>query len=159
MTGAELRAARKAAKITQADLGKHVGVTRDTVQYWEAKPQIGRHSAGERMAEAVGLRIYWKPTARAGAWGISWQERADAQAEVLFAAYLARTKGREAQRLATLRIICGAKTRKGGECRNKSEAGRTRCKFHGGKSTGARTPEGKARIAEAQQRRWAALAL
>ena len=157
MTGAELRAARKAAKITQADLGKHVGVTRDTVQYWEAKPQIGRHSAGERMAEALGLRINWKPPARAGGWGISWQEQADAHAEALFAAYLARTKAREAQRIATLRVICGAKTRKGGECRNKSEPGKRRCKFHGGKSTGAKTPEGIARIAEAQRRRWASM--
>ena len=63
---------------------------------------------------------------------------------------------REAQRQARRRVVCGAKTRKGGECRNKSEAGRKRCKFHGGKSTGAKTPEGKARIAEAQRRRWAA---
>jgi hypothetical protein len=29
------------------------------------------------------------------------------------------------------------------------------CKFHGGKSTGPRTPEGRARIAEVQRRRWA----
>ena len=155
ITGADLRAARKAAKISQADLAKRAGVCRDTVQYWEAKPQIGRKSAGERMAEALGLRINWKPTARAGARGISWQEQANAQAETLFAAYLARSKNREAQRLARLRIICGAKTRKGGQCRNKSEPGKRRCKFHGGKSTGAKTPEGLARIAEAQKRRWA----
>lgn len=49
----------------------------------------------------------------------------------------------------------------GGECRNKSEPGKCRCKFHGGKfhggkSTGAKTPEGKARIAAGQARRWAA---
>ena len=60
---------------------------------------------------------------------------------------------REAQRQARRRVVCGAKTRKGGECRNKSEAGRRRCKFHGGRSTGARPPEGKTRIAEAQRRR------
>jgi hypothetical protein len=29
------------------------------------------------------------------------------------------------------------------------------CRFHGGLSTGPRTAEGKARIAEAQRRRWA----
>ncbi|WP_328286682.1 HGGxSTG domain-containing protein [Paracoccus aminophilus] len=53
--------------------------------------------------------------------------------------------------------MCGAKTRKNTNCRNKSEPGRKRCKFHGGKSTGAKTPEGIARIREAQRRRWAKL--
>lgn len=155
MTGAELRAARKAAKVTQADLAKRVGVSRDAVQYWEAKATIGRRSAGERMAEALGLRINASPNARAGVWGVSCGEQADARAEALFAAYLARTKERQSQRLANLRVICGAKTRKGGQCRNKSEPGKRRCKFHGGKSTGAKTPEGRARIAKAQRRRWA----
>ena len=30
-----------------------------------------------------------------------------------------------------------------------------RCRLHGGLSTGPKTPEGRARIAEAQRRRWA----
>ena len=155
MTGAELRAARKAAKLSQVALAERVGVSRDTVQYWEAKPHIGRRSVVERMAEALGLWINFPSNARAGGWGVSWCEQADAQAEVLFAAYLARTKALHAQCLARLRVICGAKTRKGAECRNKSEPGKRRCKFHGGKSTGAKTPEGLARIAAAQKRRWA----
>jgi transcriptional regulator with XRE-family HTH domain len=155
MTGAELRAARKAARMTQADLAKRVGVSRDTVQYWEAKAAIGSHGAPRLMAEALGLRINWQSSARAGGWGDSWRVKADAEAEALFAAYLARTKARQAQAAARLRVICGAKTRKGGQCRNKSEPGKRRCKFHGGKSTGAKTPEGLARIVEAQRRRWA----
>lgn len=155
ISGVDLRAARKAAKVSQADLAKRVGVSRDTVQYWEAKAQIGWHGAWRLMAEALGLRELLTSSARAGGWGVSFREQADAQAEVLFAVYLARTKTREAQRLARLRVICGAKTRKGGECRNKSEPGKRRCKFHGGKSTGAKTPEGLARIAEAQRQRWA----
>ncbi|KDB01859.1 hypothetical protein U879_20120 [Defluviimonas sp. 20V17] len=53
------------------------------------------------------------------------------------------------------RVICGAKTRKGAPCRCKSEPGKRRCKFHGGMSTGAKTPEGRERIREAQRRRWA----
>ena len=69
MTGAELRAARKAAKLTQADLAKRIGGSRDTFQYWEAKAQIGWHGAGERMAEALGLRINPPTIARAGGWG------------------------------------------------------------------------------------------
>ena len=94
--------------------------------------------------------------ARACEGSFSFQKQADAQAEVLLAAYLACTKSLEAQRLARHCVICGAKTRKGGECRNKSEPGKRRCKYHGGKSTGAKTPEGIARIAEAQRRRrWA----
>lgn len=51
---------------------------------------------------------------------------------------------------------CGALTRRGAACRHAVEPGRARCKFHGGLSTGARTPEGRTRISEAQQRRWTA---
>jgi hypothetical protein len=53
------------------------------------------------------------------------------------------------------RPTCGAKTRMGGTCCHKVIPGKTRCRFHGGKSTGPRTPEGRARIAEAQRNRWA----
>ena len=44
---------------------------------------------------------------------------------------------------------CGAKTRSGGACQNPAIKGRSRCKLHGGRSTGPRTPEGKARAAAA----------
>jgi len=53
------------------------------------------------------------------------------------------------------RLRCGARTRKGAPCLVRVEAGKRRCRFHGGLSTGPRTPEGKARIAAAQRRRWA----
>lgn len=53
------------------------------------------------------------------------------------------------------RSTCGAKTRSGGACAHKVIAGRTRCRYHGGKSTDLRTAEGRARIAEAQRKRWA----
>ncbi|WP_350172587.1 HGGxSTG domain-containing protein [Hyphomonas sp.] len=45
---------------------------------------------------------------------------------------------------------CGARTRSrnGAPCQCKVVPGRTRCRFHGGLSTGPRTPEGKARCAE-----------
>lgn len=46
------------------------------------------------------------------------------------------------------RVICGAKSKRSGKpCKRSPAAGRTRCKFHGGASTGARTPEGKAKAA------------
>ena len=51
---------------------------------------------------------------------------------------------------------CGAQTRKGTPCRCKPLPGKRRCKFHGGASTGPKTPEGRERIAEAQRKRWAA---
>ena len=53
------------------------------------------------------------------------------------------------------RRLCGAWTRSAGTCAHKALPGKRRCRFHGGKSTGPKTPEGRARIAEAQRRRWA----
>lgn len=56
--------------------------------------------------------------------------------------YLARLDSRK----ATARVICGAKRHRDGKpCQAKSEPGKRRCRFHGGRSTGPRTPEGKAR--------------
>jgi hypothetical protein len=52
------------------------------------------------------------------------------------------------------KTLCGAKTRKGTPCQCLPVPGKRRCKFHGGLSTGPQTPEGRARIAEAQRRRW-----
>ena len=40
--------------------------------------------------------------------------------------------------------LCLAKTRSGAPCQKHPIAGRTRCRLHGGLSTGPRTPEGKA---------------
>jgi hypothetical protein len=36
------------------------------------------------------------------------------------------------------------------------EFGKARCRLHGGRSTGPKTEAGRARIAEAQRRRWRA---
>lgn len=44
---------------------------------------------------------------------------------------------------------CGAKTRRGTECQRPAYKRNGRCGLHGGKSTGARTPEGLKRISEA----------
>lgn len=156
MTGAELRSHRRAAGLSQQALAERAGVSRDAVQYWERKAQLDlRGYAPRRFFEVLGLRVFSTPNARAGGWGLTpsdpMQERLDAGAR----AERARLQGREAERTARARVVCGARTRKGTTCRNKSEPGRKRCRFHGGKSTGPRTPEGRARIAEAQRRRWA----
>ena len=64
------------------------------------------------------------------------------------------TKGTRAQLYDGYKPICGAKTRTGAPCRCKLLLNGLRCRFHGGKSTGPRTPDGKRRIAEANRRRW-----
>ena len=54
------------------------------------------------------------------------------------------------------RPTCGARNRQGNSCAVRVVPGKRRCRFHGGLSTGPRTVEGRARIAEAQRRRWRA---
>jgi hypothetical protein len=44
---------------------------------------------------------------------------------------------------------CGARTRRGTACQKPPLNGKTRCRLHGGLSTGPKTAEGKARIAAA----------
>lgn len=62
------------------------------------------------------------------------------------AAKLAELEARQAARAATLRVPCRAKRHRDGQpCQARSEPGKRRCRFHGGRSTGPRTPEGKAR--------------
>lgn len=47
---------------------------------------------------------------------------------------------------------CGAKTRRGTECQRPAYKHNGRCGLHGGRSTGARTPEGLERISEVNLR-------
>jgi hypothetical protein len=42
--------------------------------------------------------------------------------------------------------LCGARCRDGHACRAPALIWKTRCRMHGGPSTGARTPEGKAKV-------------
>jgi hypothetical protein len=44
---------------------------------------------------------------------------------------------------------CGAKNRRGQPCACPAMRGKRRCRLHGGRSTGARTPEGRERIRQA----------
>ena len=160
ITGADLKVSRKAAGLTQRALAQRAGVSREAVQYWEAKATVPlRYGAPRAFAEVLQLpqlADLFPTNARARGWGDTRERESLARMEAWVDTQMAFWRKREAQRQARRRVVCGAKTRKGWACRNKSEAGRRRCKFHGGKSTGARTPEGKARIAEAQRRRWAA---
>jgi len=53
-----------------------------------------------------------------------------------------------------LKIICGAKNRKGLPCQCKLLLKGGKCKFHGGMSTGPRTEEGKKKSIEALRTGW-----
>lgn len=159
MTGAELAAIRKAAGLSQGALAQRVGIGRHAVSYWECKATVDlRAWAVRRMAEVLALPD--KSAVKCAPAG--WAERMAAQdraREASLMAQVAAWEARDAQRRealqARVRVRCGAKTRKGTPCRAKSEPGKQRCKFHGGMSTGARTPEGLERVREAMRRRWA----
>ena len=139
MTGAELEAARKAAGLSRAEMARRAGIDPRAVGYWERRPHVDRHGwAVRRMSQVLGLPEPPQERAPSGL----WQDSA-----------FARYEAAAASAAAKLRVICGAKTRKGTPCRGKSEPGKRRCRFHGGKSTGPRTAEGLERIREANCRR------
>jgi len=50
---------------------------------------------------------------------------------------------------------CGARTRNGTPCKRRPVPGKRRCHLHGGRSTGAKTSEGRARLSAMMTRRWA----
>src|SRR6185295_4453805 len=49
-------------------------------------------------------------------------------------------------------MFCGARTRRGGSCKNRPVQNRRRCRMHGGASTGPKTWEGKQKIAAARRK-------
>lgn len=52
-------------------------------------------------------------------------------------------------------MVCGAKRHRDGQpCKAMSEPGKRRCRFHGGRSTGPRTSEGKARALANLRQHW-----
>lgn len=108
-----------------------------------ANPEIRRW-----LAKVLSLTDFLPQFARArdGVLSPIWTATADLPPKSLHGAP-ARMPGKRANgRLA-------APSRKGKPCRSPSKPGKRRCKFHGGKSTGAKTPEGRERIAQAQRRR------
>lgn len=172
-TGADLRAHRKAAGLTQVELARLAGCSRETVQYWEKKPAVDvRAATPRRLCHLVGMRGFVTTTRTHVGWGVTRdpdvlargaearRARRDAEMDVLVSRVAAQRAERvalqEAQQASRLQVRCGAVTRKGTACRHWSELGRRRCKSHRGRSTGPTTPEGRARIADAQRRRWAA---
>lgn len=130
-TADNLRAARAALRWTQRELAARAGVHYKSVAYWERRAgRIGGHAV-KRFKEAMQAAGYQFPVN-----GSQIAVEAPSRPIVIPPAR------------------CGAKTRKGSLCGCKPVAGKSRCKFHGGLSTGPKTQEGRERIANAQRLRW-----
>lgn len=156
LSGSHLQAARKALGLNQTEFGRSIGLSRHTISYWETKTRITSdqyHGTVQRMCSALGLPYFARPKARAGEWGFTRTQKTVSGQQFETELDPARKKRRASNTKPP--IVCGAKTRRGNPCRLKAEPGKLRCKFHGGKSTGPRTQEGRKRISEAQRRRWA----
>jgi hypothetical protein len=137
--GPILAALRRAAGLSQADMAQRVGCSRHAIGKWRTIP------APSTAPEAF-PRKSWLSWRRPVS---TWSLRPHPCARVMVPY---RRRGAADAGLFDLR----AKTRKGHPCRAKPEPGRRRCRFHGGRSTGPKTAEGRTRIAEAQRARWAA---
>lgn len=145
MTGDDLKDFRIAASLSRRALADLAEVHPDTVRYWERKARIDlRGWAPDRLLRALGKgdlvqRHIYPARPMVGVFSHNTRARGGVLSE----------NGKHAQRKP-----CGARTRKGAPCRAMAINGKGRCKFHGGMSTGPRTPEGRARISDAQRKRW-----
>ena len=95
---------------------------------------------------------------REGIWIANQIARLDEKRTAQAAKCVAQSKSPSGPKLTGRnRKRCGARTRSrnGAPCECRVVPGRTRCRLHGGLSTGPRTPEGKARCAEGVRRHFA----
>lgn len=144
-TGKGLRAAREIRGLSRKALANAAGIDPYTVRYWERKAFWKNQGwATERMLKALGMEMDNSRTVTHA--HVTGFEEIDARI-ALMPIETPQPRRRQTR--------CGAKTRKGHPCLCKAIPGKLRCKFHGGMSTGPRTPEGRARIAEATRQRWA----
>ncbi|TDL88025.1 helix-turn-helix domain-containing protein [Meridianimarinicoccus aquatilis] len=149
MTGDDLRAHRVERGLSRRALAALADLHPDTVKYWERKPTVDlRGHAPDRLLRALhaghlSLRGVYPCVEPRGIFGTGTRARGG----VLQFAAISAAPSRGP-------TSCGARTRKGTACKASPLPGKKRCKFHGGMSTGPRTPEGKERIADAQRQRW-----
>lgn len=139
LTGSELKKARTALNLSRRILACMTGLHPDTIRYWEQKLSVDtRGYAPGLIISALGLHMPEPPLIR--------RLRPNSML-VNFATPKVRARRGEIER-------CGAKTRKSTLCQCKPLPNKRRCKYHGGASTGSKTPEGRQRQSEAQHRRW-----
>lgn len=159
ITGNAIREARLAKNLTQSELATRCQTHRNTVANWEKRTDLGREAispanALARILAEVGI-LHLIPVRAHGGMGCYQMASGFVHRPNKMLKGKSGRREKEAQRAASLRVLCEAKTRKGHPCKNMSVPGRRRCKFHGGLSTGPKTIAGRERIAEAQRRRWA----
>ncbi len=147
MTGTELKRLRKQLGLSRPVLARLCGVDKYTIRYWERKSQVAQRGyapgrilgvlrglkAGNNDNEIPSMQIRKNQVDLAAGQGVLQNPR-------VFC-------GQKRQ--------CGAQTRLGRPRRAMPIRGKSRCRNHGGYSTGPKTALGRARIAEAQRRRWA----
>lgn len=149
MTGDELKALRQCAGLSRPALAALAELHPDSIKYWERKAKVDlRGWAADRILRALGFaHLSQKGVFPCREPKQEWGN------------YLISMRARDGvlvgSRESTLQQPCGARTRKGHPCRAMAINGKGRCKFHGGMSTGPKTSTGRARIAEAQRKRWA----
>jgi transcriptional regulator with XRE-family HTH domain len=170
-SGQQIREARTTLGWSKADLARAAGLDRKAVAWWERKATIAgvtQNPGVEKIADALqraGIRFPElaapEPTPESREdtlirLGVVLPRREPKLIRRLDLA-LAVEPPRRTQS-AKWRVVrgveCGARTRKGLPCKRPAYPN-GRCRNHGGLSTGARTPEGKARCMAALRRRWA----
>jgi len=142
VTGDDLKQARKALALSRRHLAELCNLHPDTVRYWEKKPLVDyAGQAPSLMIDKLGIP---RPPV----------ERTKRKQNQSAFGYLVTPKRARHGVLEKQDSKCGANTRKGTKCRANALPGKTKCKLHGGLSTGPKTAEGRKRIAQAQRRRW-----
>jgi transcriptional regulator with XRE-family HTH domain len=170
-TGAQIKAARALLGWTIDDLAEVAGVNPNTVIRWEGMIAIPLRTpyGVQRITTALGKNdvipfaeptpgvrlaerpIFATPKARARA-GHEVSPPTEKITPPVQHPIVTKQPSREPMRP---RRACGAHARSTGKPCQRPALANGRCVNHGGLSTGAKTAEGRARIAEAARRRWA----
>lgn len=169
LTGKDLKERRIALGLTQEDVANVLGCHATAIGYWEKKETLapknffcGRFTpsrgflwklviwyGGAHLLPKPSLEEVFRNDHQQISHGKWWQKKQEKTLRKLNKE-LARSKSKK-----TRQPLCGAMTRKGTPCQRQALPNKTRCRNHGGLSTGPKTQEGRRRIAEAQQKRWA----